>query len=76
MKLTSDFITKHINVKSKLTEQIISNDTGWILKNYVAVSNSKFEYLKETRNVFKENITMFFFVIVYAFIAFFVNRRM
>jgi len=76
LKLTSDFITKHINVKSKLTEQIISNDTDWILKNYVAVSNSKFEYLKETRNVFKENITMFFFVIVYAFIAFFVNRRM
>lgn len=76
LKLTADFITKHINVKSKLTEQIVSNDTDWILKNYVAVSNSKFEYLKETRNVFKENITMFFFVIVYAAIAFFVNRRM
>lgn len=76
LKLTADFITKHINVKSKLTEQIVSNDTDWILKNYVAVSNSKFEYLKETRNVFKENIMMFFFVIVYAAIAFFVNRRM
>ena len=76
LKLTADFITKHINVKSKLTDQIVSNDTDWILKNYVAVSNSKFEYLKETRNVFKENITMFFFVIIYAVIAFFVNRRM
>lgn len=76
LKLTADFITKHINVKSKLTEQIVSNDLDWILKNYVAVSNSKFEYLKETRNVFKENITMFFFVIIYAVIAFFVNRRM
>ena len=82
LKLTADFITKYSINSSKtlLTEQsvavAVSDDLDWILKNYVAVSNSKFEYLKETRNVFKENITMFFFVIVYAVIAFFVNRRM
>lgn len=82
LKLTADFITKYSSNSSKtlLTEQsvavAVSDDLDWILKNYIAVSNSKFEYLKETRNVFKENITMFFFVIVYAVIAFFVNRRM
>ena len=62
-KLVADFASSHIN--KTYSKQLVINDIENILKSYIHVSNSKFEYMQNARSVVFENVSLIVGVILY-----------
>ena len=62
-KLVADFASSHIN--KTYSKQLVINDIDSLLKSYVRVSNSKFEYMKNARSVMFENVSIVIGVLLY-----------